>query len=181
MTRRKKIIITCGIVALSAAYGFTIASHANGGRFDINFLPTLPVIAAEFALFLAVPLWCLWAIGTNQRISINRKIFGAVTTTSLILSVILSLHGSGSWDSYPATVAVIGLLLNGFFAAFLRPWMTTPVIKVFSDKTHEKITTAVIAANGMFFIIFPFSVNYWQEYMLQTFPNFVRFLHWIFG
>lgn len=54
-------------------------------------------------------------------------------------------------------------------------------MRIFSDKIHENITTATVAVNGVFFIVFPFYVDRWQSYIQHDYPNFVSFLHKVFG
>ncbi|MEZ0226437.1 MAG: hypothetical protein ACAH83_17915 [Alphaproteobacteria bacterium] len=168
MTRWQKINVACGISGLCLAVGYVLTTTL------------LPVYLLCAVIFLA-PIWFIWTVLWRRKYPVPQKIFLVWATILPFIFILTSLHGSGPYDQYPSLVAGIGVILNVFFGNSFSPSMTRPIVKVFSDKVHSIITSTVVFINGVFFFLFPFLVDAWQAYMKQAHPDFVSFLHKVFG
>lgn len=166
---------------------YALASHNQGCfsacsavRYGMNAFWALLVLSVAGVMIL--PASIIWSIWDNKRVSVQRRIFAISATIQaaivLIFGILKGSAGPPWWNQN--FVAVFGFFFNLFFASFLVPWMTRPLIKIFSDKMHEKITTTVIALNGIFFAVYSFEVNNWYLYWRYTHPAAANFFYRIF-
>lgn len=169
---RTKIIAALGCLVFAMwAFNILLLPH-----------PTQHLIALILTFIFAVFFTERIAAAAYKRLRSSPPIRRKFAFWALVL-VIYAVITAPWYNDRPfrAVIFIAGFFLNLFLTVFYRPWMVRPIIKVFSDDVHKRITEAMVTVQGIFFIVFQWTVGLWRAYMLEAHPDFVAFLHKIFG
>ncbi len=118
-----------------------------------------------------------------------------LTTTSLrvflwiflaisILKVTLKSVCTTPWEAFVDSINAMGIWFNAsllVLASAAPSVIETPLVKVFSAKTHTWITWIAIFFANFFFLLFPYYLYKLIPYLQEQHPDLIPFLHSVFG